>query len=453
MNPRTSSPAPSPEPVLQLLRDCHVSARCEPARPSAHPALRWAASGAMALTGHADASPMMLPLPLASAADAALAALASLAPDGALDGIDGAALLGERAASAGYTRQGALSPGGACRLLDAIDGRFALNLARPDDWALLPAWLETEASVADWDLLQAQARLRPLAELIERARLLGLAIATDAAPAQPPASWFSAQRLAPLRARAALSPRVLDLSSLWAGPLCGQLLQRLGADVVKLESPQRPDGARNGPRAFFDLMNAGKRSVAIDPATRSGQAQWQALLSAADIVIEASRPRALRQLGFDAAALVRERGLTWISISGYGRADPQAQWVAYGDDAGVAAGLSWVLRQVSGGERLFCGDAIADPLTGLHAALAAWAGWLKGGGELIALSLRDVLSHIVHRDLPPTSAALRERQREWTALASEAGAVHAPRARRPNQAARPLGADTAEVLLEWTSAC
>jgi len=436
----------------RLLADCGLEPWRELRLPSAHPALRWAQSGAMALTGRADGAATMLPLPLASAADAALAALASLAPPGALDGIDGAALLSERAACAGSSRQGAVSPGGACRLLDAADGGFALNLTRPDDWALLPAWLECDTAPADWDALQALACARPRAELIERGRLLGLAIAADAAPADPLAAWCRAQRLAPARACPPRPPRVIDLSSLWAGPLCAQLLSRLGADVVKLESPQRPDGARSGPRAFYELMNAGKRSVAIDPTTPQGRAQWQALLASADIVIEASRPRALRQLGFDAEALVRERGLTWISLTGYGREEPQAQWVAYGDDAGVAAGLSAVLREASG-ERLFCADAIADPLTGLHAALAAWAGWRRGGGELLALSLRDVVSHIVHRDLPADAAALRERQREWTALALAAGGAQPPRARPAGAAARPLGADNAGVRADWNLAC
>ncbi|HEX4895115.1 MAG TPA: CoA transferase, partial [Solimonas sp.] len=197
-------------------------------------------------------------------------------------------------------------------------------------------------------------------------------------------------------------------------------------------------GARQGPPAFYDRLNHGKRSVALDPRTPAGHARWQALFAAADIVIEASRPRALRQLGFEPEALVRAQGLTWISLSGYGREEPQAQWVAYGDDAGVAGGLSARLRQQTG-ERLFVGDAIADPLTGLHAALAAWQGWQAGGGELVALALRDVIAQLVHFDWPaapplPVAAALP--------LPDPAPA-----------AARPLGADTAAVLLEWTGAC
>ena len=57
---------------------------------------------------------------------------------------------------------------------------------------------------------------------------------------------------------------MVELGSLWAAPLCGSLLAAAGADVVKVESIGRPDGARRGPPAFFDLLNGGKRSVALD---------------------------------------------------------------------------------------------------------------------------------------------------------------------------------------------
>ena len=414
--------------------------------PGEHPALRWSRSGLMALTGTPE-TPLMFPAPLAACADGALAALAALAPAGALDGIDAAALLAERAAIAGHQRQGAISPGGACRLLQAADGWLALNLARDDDWDLLPAWLEAELSPG-WEGLAAAVRERPMESLIEQGRLLGLALA-DAQPAADPSPWQRGLTIAAPVPRSR-PPRVLDLSSLWAGPLCGHLLHKLGADVVKLESTQRPDGARNGPPVFFDLMNAGKRSVALDLRRGEGRAQLRGLIAAADIVIEASRPRALRQMGFDAEVLARECGLTWISLSGYGRGEPQEQWIAYGDDAAVAAGLSDTLHRATG-QHLIVGDAIGDPLTGLHAALAAWAGWQSGGGMLVSLALRDVVRHCLQFDLPDSDEALRARQREWTARAVADGGARLPRARNAEGSAPALGAHTAEVIAEWAA--
>ncbi len=394
----------------------------------------------------------MCPAPLASCADGALAALASLAPAGALAGLRGARLLSERAAMLGLHRSGSISPGGACHLYQAVDGGIALNLARVEDREALAAWLEAPQAVTDAAQLPPLIARRGVDELVERGRLLGLAVSADRLPKSGPEPWFTvaASGIA-LVAGPARPPRVLELASLWAGPLCAHLLMQLGAEVVKLESPQRPDGARRGHAGFFDLLNAGKRSVAVDPRSEAGRRQLLALIASADIVIEGSRPRALRQFGIDAESIVRTQpGLTWLSITGYGRGEPQENWVAYGDDAAVAAGLSALLREATG-EHLICGDAIADPLTGIHAALAAWSLHRAGGGKLISIALRDVVANGLGFDRPAASAALQARQAEWTAIAQPH--IREPQARAPAGVARPLGADTAAVLAELVLAC
>ena len=74
-------------------------------------------------------------------------------------------------------------------------------------------------------------------------------------------------------------------------------------------------------------MNGGKRSVALDFSDRDDLARLRRLLMRADIVVESARPRALAQLGIDAEALVHAvPGLVWVSISGYGRGGPGANW-------------------------------------------------------------------------------------------------------------------------------
>ncbi|MEQ1438844.1 CoA transferase [Fontimonas sp. SYSU GA230001] len=438
--------------ACQLLADLAIAPLRAPVCADEHPAVGWARSGLMALTGAAEGAPQLCPVPLTTCADGALAALASLAPAGAFDGLRGAQLLAERAAIAGHTRQGRIAPGGACRLFDTQDGAIALNLTRDDDWSLLPAWLETDVA-ADWEALAAALRSRTMHDLVERGRELGLAIAPVVPPLTRTAPWFEWTVSAPRRmAAAARRARVLDLSALWAGPLCSHLLQRCGADVVKLESTRRPDGARRGPPAFFDLLNAGKRSVALDFATAAGRAQLHALVARADIVIEASRPRALRQLGIDAERLVRERGdLIWVSLTGYGRAEPRAQWIAYGDDAGVAAGLSYLMRATTG-SAMFVGDAIADPLAGLHAALAAWSAWRSGAGHLISIALVDVVRHCIGFGAPANLDGWRRRAQHWSALISQ-DEPRAPTARVADGVAPALGADHAAVFAEWGLAC
>jgi hypothetical protein len=406
---------------------------CAPEPPDEHPALAWARTGLMALTGAADGAPQMCPVPLTACADGALAALAALAPVGALEGLRGSDLLAERAVFMGHTRNGRIAPGGSCRLLDTVDGVVALNLARNDDWSLLPAWLEDDVA-PDWDSVARAIRQCSAQALVERGRELGLAVADASSPsprtgvsaANARSAWGGGvrgnggKRTDPLRAQGGDKPLVVDLSSLWAGPLCSRLLLRCGAEVVKIESRQRPDGARRGSPAFFERLNAGKCSVSLDFSSTAGRAELRAWLQRADIVIEGSRPRALRQLGIHAEELVAANpGLTWISLTGYGRTPQTENGIAYGDDAAVAAGLSQI-QYYATGEWMFVGDALADPLTGLHAALAAWAGWRAGGAGLVSLALCDVVRQCMAFDLPATPAAIRERQREWTEIAKTA---------------------------------
>lgn len=442
-----------------LLTSLGLKVEREPGVEGRHPALSWAASGGMALTG--AALPQMVPWPLASAVDGVALALRALGEAFAQpfsSPLPDARTLGERAALAGLQRQGSLTAGGGGRLLAMGDGVLALSLPREEDWALLPAWLETEVSFspdeAGWHQLAEVLAHRSLPPLLERARLMGLAAAQaeDAMETgySTGASWYRVKR-GVQGAEQCSSPQpvirppcVVDMSSLWAGPLCGHLLQRMGAQVIKVESLQRPDGARQGPKAFFDLMNQGKASVALDFGTAKGRAQLQALLEQADIVIEASRPRALRQLGMDAERLIVEHpGLTWLSLSGYGRGQPQEDWIAYGDDAGVAAGLSARLQALCG-EWFFCGDAIADPLTGWHAALAGLAGYYSGGG-LISLSLVEVVRHCAQFRAPRDAAAWQARWQDWQSRV-QADAIEPPTARHADEAAPALGADTVRIL-------
>ncbi|MGH0030913.1 MAG: CoA transferase [Myxococcota bacterium] len=426
-----------------LLARLDVAARrvAGPDEPS--PAARWARSGAMSLTGHAQGPPLPAPGPLASCAEGALLALRALGPvngAGAALPSDGGALLGEHAACLGHTRKGRLSPGGSCRLLPAADGWIALNLARPDDTAALPALLECDAGDAHdpWALVAREVARRPRHEWVERGRWLSIPLAAADPPDATPPDWLRRTRHAGAGDAPARAPRVVDLSSLWAGPLCTSLLAGLGAQVAKVESTGRPDGLREGSPRFFDLLNGGKRSVALDLADPDGRRALRALVDGADLVVEATRPRALRQLGVDAEGWLGARpGRVWLSLTGYGRGDAAPGRVAFGDDAAVAAGLAWATGRDEGAP-LFCADAVADPLAGLHAALAAWSAWRSGGGVLLDLALRDVAAHALGFEAEPGPC-------------DEPAA--APRARAAAHPARPFGADTRAALAEVGVGC
>jgi crotonobetainyl-CoA:carnitine CoA-transferase CaiB-like acyl-CoA transferase len=408
--------------------------RGEPTPLGDHPAIAWRRAGLKAITGRADGPGLVAPVALTAAADGALAALRAVSGETSLPE-NGAVLLGERARRLQLARHGRVSANQTCRLLDTADGRIALNLPRPDDLELLPALLGEPA--ADLAQLERQVARRSTAELLEAGGLLGLAIAADRVPAEPDAP-FRIEPLGGSRAAASSVPLVVDLSSLWAGPLAGSLLQGAGARVVKVESRRRPDGARNGPRDFFDLLNGGKSSVALDFRDDADLKRLHALVASADIVIEASRPRALLELGIEAEAEAR-RGAVWVSITAHGRTGQAAQRIGFGDDAAVAGGLSAHMRS-AWGESLFAGDAIADPLTGITAALAAWASWLAGGGRLVSLALAEVTAHAC-----ALARVSPGEVRSWQAVADADPDGLYP-LRTPSVAAQPFGADTERVL-------
>jgi hypothetical protein len=318
---------------------------------------------------------------------------------------DPAELLTGRAAFAGLTRGGQVSAGGASFLLRSADGWCAVTLSRPDDLAAVPAIVgalglgvagaEGVVPAAEArSTLAAAARATPAEDFAAAAQLVGVpaaALPIDAASPAGAARWppWEAVRIAaPVPGARLAGAVVADLSSMWAGPLCARLLGLAGADVVKVESPGRPDGARSGNREFFDWLHGGHRSLAVDFGTREGRAALAALLERADVVIEASRPRALAALGL-APDIIRHRpGQVWLSITGYGRAVPGR--VAFGDDAAVAGGLVGWTGAGSPAEPVFCADAVADPLAGICGALAVAQSRAAGGGELIDLSMREV---------------------------------------------------------------
>jgi hypothetical protein len=404
----------------------------------------------MDATGWPAGHGLMCPLPVAAAADGAMQAFAAVAGP-ANDALPaGATLLGQRARFRGLSRGGQRSPGGGCRLLPVRDGWIALNLAREADFGAVPAWLEAEIA-QDWPAIAETVRGRGADALVGRGRLMGLAVArADGVAVQPP--WChvtDGQRVtAPGRRR----PVVVDLSSLWAGPLAAALLHIAGAEVIKVESVTRPDGARRGHRGFFDWLNGGKKCVALDFASARGQAALRALVRRADIVIEGSRPRALRQINVAAEELVAaQSGLVWVSITAYGRDGAAGDWVGFGDDAAVSAGLSRCMAETYG-QMLFAGDALADPLTGLHAAVAALAAWRQGEGGLFSVALAGVVARAMRLGGVLRGEALAARAERWSCLAAGWAA-------RPyvlpagTRAVRPFGADTATVLQELGARC
>ena len=310
-------------------------------------------------------------------------------------GVDGPALLRERAAILGIEARGTISAGGSCRLIPARDGRWvALNLARRADVDLLAAWMGHTWDGPVWEVVHEHLRSTDAEDAVERAQMLGVPAACAAEP--PSLVPVEPVLVEPGGAgRARPTPLVVDLSALWAGPLCARLLGEVGARVVKVEFAGRPDGARAGPPEFWRRLNAAKEDVVLDLSGADGRRALTRLLDDADVVVTAARPRAIANLGLDLDRRVRDLGLIWVSITGYGFAGAWRDRVAFGDDAAVAGGLA-----VAAGGRdapVFVGDAPADPLAGLHAAATASTCLAEAAGAFVDVSMRDTVGHALTR--------------------------------------------------------
>ena len=279
---------------------------------------------------------------------------------------------------------GLISPNRACRMFGCADDWMALNLARDDDRDLVAAWLKCDVAEDPWETIERAAKSRPAAELLADAVMLGLPAGRVGEITWPNPKAPLAMGT-PKQWRQAGPPRVIDLSALWAGPMCGAILAEAGFEVTKVESTRRPDPTRGGTPVFFQRLNGRKRDLPLDLGAAEGQGRLRDLIHGADILITSARPRAFASLGLSPDEIFKTNpALTWVAITGYGWSGEAAARVAFGDDAAAAGGL---VRWTKAGAPRFLGDALADPVTGLAAALGALRGYAAGGGVLVDVSL------------------------------------------------------------------
>lgn len=347
-----------------------------------------ARSGLLSLTGPAGGRPILPPLALPGSLDRLVAEIERhSAAAGQAVRVNWDAAVSGRAAVLGLARRGRVSANQSARLFPAEDGWLALNLPRPEDRDLLPALTGRPVGPAFWPDVARAAASTPGAEFVAQARLLGLAATRLPEPVRSSEAVLAVNQWG-ARADAVRPPwHVVDLSSLWAGPVVARVLAEAGAQVTKLESATRPDGGRAIPEFYRWIHSPAERSVSYDLRTRDGRQRAAALIDDADVVIESSRPRALEQLGLGPGDRPARDGRVWLSITGYGRDVPGREWVAFGDDAAVAGGLvGWDHH----GAPVFCGDALADPITGLVGAAAVLGALAAGGGQLLDVAMSEV---------------------------------------------------------------
>ncbi|RKF13894.1 CoA transferase [Roseovarius spongiae] len=198
--------------------------------------------------------------------------------------------------------------------------------------------------------------------------------------------------------------KVIELARILAGPWAGQTLGDLGAEVIKVESPEGDDTRRWGPpfveregdrsAAYFHSCNRGKTSVTIDFRTPEGQEQVRDLVRGADIVIENFKVGGLAKYGLDYASLSNlNPGLIYCSITGFGQDGPYAHRAGYDY---IIQGMSG-LMSITGapdGQPTRAGVAITDVFSGVYATTAILAALHQrhatGKGQHIDMALLDV---------------------------------------------------------------
>ena len=202
--------------------------------------------------------------------------------------------------------------------------------------------------------------------------------------------------------------KVLDLSAFVAGPLCGSLLADYGASVIKIERPevgdlQREVGSRrNNMSGFFQVLNRGKKSLAIDLQSPEGQCVARRIASEADVILQNFRPGVTKRLGIDYPRLARDNErLIYLSISGFGTSGPRHLQRAYDPIIQFLSGIA----SVQGGEGrrpVQVRQLLIDKLTahsGAQSILAALvARGNTGKGQEVHVSMLDVAISFIWSD-------------------------------------------------------
>jgi crotonobetainyl-CoA:carnitine CoA-transferase CaiB-like acyl-CoA transferase len=197
--------------------------------------------------------------------------------------------------------------------------------------------------------------------------------------------------------------RVLDLSTVLAGPNCARYLGDFGADVIKVERPDTGDSLRNmawrdprdGAGLWWKVVNRNKRTVALDLKDPADRDVFLRLVDDADVVVENFRPGTLERLGLGPDVLLARRPrLVLTRVTGFGQDGPYANRPGFATIAEVMSGLSSISGEPDG-QPMLPAIALTDEVTGLVGAFATMVALHSGVGQVVDVSLLESLFQIM----------------------------------------------------------
>lgn len=200
--------------------------------------------------------------------------------------------------------------------------------------------------------------------------------------------------------------RVIDMSTVLAGPNCARYLADFGADVIKVERPSGDSlrnmawrDSRDGAGLWWKLVNRNKRTVVLDVKDDADRATLLTLVDEADVLVENSRPGTMERLGLGPDELLgRRASLVMTRISGFGQTGPYAQRAGFATIAEAMSGFA-ALNGEPGGAPLLPPIALTDEVTGLAAAFATMVALHSasstGRGQVVDANLLETMFHLM----------------------------------------------------------
>lgn len=197
--------------------------------------------------------------------------------------------------------------------------------------------------------------------------------------------------------------RILDITAVLMGPFCTQILADLGADIIKIESPEGDvtreigPGKRKGASGLFATLNRGKRSVELNLKRPEAITALLKMAEQCDLFIHSTRPAAMERLGLSYERLrAVNPGIVYMNLGGFGSGGRYAGQPAYDDVIQGMTGVAMLEARASGNEPRYLANTMADKVSGMTAAYAAlaalYAKKATGQGQQVDVSMFETMS-------------------------------------------------------------